>query len=472
MGRQKNRVLAAKSLGALLTLAVVGFGAGLYWYSAGRLELRGAVQPVWLEACAATQGRIGNIAVRAGQRVKSGQVLVSLGEEARRNSLVEAQAQLTALARMLPPRYRPASGPESGLEQGPGRDGESLEQRHDRLQAEEETARLRLQEASDHEAAASVYYSRIAMMFARHEVAESDRAVAETRLAAAGAEKVRIKADFEAASRERAASGNELLRVKETQMASGAGNLPLDTRLALYRQQRDRVASARLALEQTIVRSPVDGVVVEVRAVVGKTAMPGAPLVLLDPDEATLVVAARASKEDRQRIKTGMRCMVRIEGEETDHEGRITALRPLNMTADGNGDDTFRVDAAILAGSAAGTPVAPKMADAAGLGALVTVFLREPLTGTDDAGQYRADAPQALPDATGAAPARPGAEVPPQAPALPEVKTPVAKANVEPSFPASEALRPMRAPYPLRGSSASNSANNPSVVGEDILGKP
>lgn len=463
----KKRFLRMTS--AMLALAVLAGGVALYRYKEGRLELHGRVQTRYTVVPAASGGRVSDVAVVAGAPVTRGQVLVRLDEEARRTALVQAQEQLTLLAQMLPTQYRPA--PESG--------GESLDQRHERLQGEEEAATRHLQEATDREAEASVLYSRIAMMAARGKATGDDRAAAERYLAEVRRQKERAKHESEAASLSRATSGADIRRIKDAQRASGAADLPADIRVDRYRQQEERVSIAMRALEQSLLCSPVDGVVTEVLAIPGREVKPGAPLVVLRQEGAPLSVSARASADERKEIKPGMRCFVRVTGEDTNFDGYVSDLRPDQA---GNEAAAYRVSVSLLPGGPL-PPAAAHTANAEDFDAAVTVLLREPLyvTALDGDGQPGAAVaePAPMPPGQGAPPALPlriqtpsGSQAPPHdgdgAPSDAS-RQDEPEAGSEKTGRGAPALRPMQAPYPLKGSPLPDPGNNPSVVTKDIL---
>lgn len=472
----KKRSLRIVTAVLVLTLAIFAGLFVLYWHGEGRLVLRGRVQPNITVIPASTGGRISAVAVAAGDVVTRGQVLVRLDEEVRRKALVGAREQLNLLAQMLPPQYRPAPDSEHG--------GESLDQMHRRRQREEEMAMRRLQEASDREAEASVSYSRIAMLAARSEATGAERDAVAAYLAEVRQEKERARQEFEALSLARAASGADIRRVRDAQRASGTSGIPVDARLNNYRLQEERVSIAMRALEQSLLLSPADGVVAEVLVKPGQEVGPGTPLVLLRQDGATLFVLAPASADERKKLKRGMRCLVRVEGENTDFEGYVSDLRPEET---GEGAAMFRVALSLLPW-ATPLPGAMHAVDAAGLDAAVTILLREPIymaeLGGDGQTGKDVSEPTLTPPAEGAPPAAPlsvqspsghdasprnGGGAPSETPWRDTSGQGAPKPDTAGTGRGAPVLRPMEAPYPLKGSPFPDPDNNPSVVTEETL---
>lgn len=394
---------APKRGGVFLLLLAVGLLAGgglVWWHFSGRLVFDGEVRQQSLPLVAAAGGRVIAVDVAPGEAVRRGQLLLRLDETGLQQQLAEARQRLAATALTLPPQYLDVPG-----EGGVGR--ESLSQRLERRRLTEEKAMRRVEEASDREAQAAVTHSRAAMLAARGKLSAEELRGAELALEAARAESRAAREAFEQLSLGRAETSMDIRRLKETQQATGANLLPVETRLAAYENARQAAAAAEEALAFARLTAPVDGLVREVSARPGDILETAQTAIIMQPSGAEPEVRAALGPDKAARLAPGLPCRIALDGPERRlFSGYVLAVGP----AEKGGDVPVRV--ALLAEEAgpklpadtsANTSVkvlsvAPLPAD--GTRVEVTALLREPLLARP---QGRVT-PAALPEAASGAP--------------------------------------------------------------------
>jgi RND family efflux transporter MFP subunit len=98
-------------------------------------------------------------------------------------------------------------------------------------------------------------------------------------------------------------------------------------RQAVLAQRRSELALARQQLEDTVLRSPIDGIVRARSAFAGEFRAAGTPIVTVvrqDPLRLQLAVPERSASE----VRAGQLVKVTVEGENDVHEGRVVRLSP------------------------------------------------------------------------------------------------------------------------------------------------
>ena len=96
-------------------------------------------------------------------------------------------------------------------------------------------------------------------------------------------------------------------------------------REGLLSQRRSEVEIARQQLQDTVLRSPLDGAVRERQVTVGEYRAPGTPVLTIvrtDPLRLQLSVPERETSD----LKPGLVVRVRVEGDATEHEGRLERI--------------------------------------------------------------------------------------------------------------------------------------------------
>jgi HlyD family secretion protein len=135
----------------------------------------------------------------------------------------------------------------------------------------------------------------------------------------------------EALAKEGLSSGSELDSAKaaaiRAESAVQSAREEVRIRQATMRQRSSELGIARQALEDTIVRSPLDGIVQSRRGNVGEFLTAGAPLVVIvriDPLRLRVALPEREAADVRQ----GQPVRVTIPGEAAPHQGTVARLAP------------------------------------------------------------------------------------------------------------------------------------------------
>lgn len=116
----------------------------------------------------------------------------------------------------------------------------------------------------------------------------------------------------------------------------------LRNRQAVLAQRRSELALARQQLEDTVLRSPIDGTVRARMAFAGEYRAAGTPIVTVvrqDPLRLQLGVPERSAHD----VRAGQAVRVTVEGESGVHEGRIVRLSP----AIAEGTRTLAIEASV-----------------------------------------------------------------------------------------------------------------------------
>jgi len=113
-------------------------------------------------------------------------------------------------------------------------------------------------------------------------------------------------------------------------------------RQAVLAQRRSELAIARQQLEDSVLRSPIDGVVRARMAVAGEFRTAGTPIVTVvrqDPLRLQLAVPERSAGD----VRAGQLVRVSVEGDAEVHEGRVVRLSP----SIAEGTRTLAIEAAV-----------------------------------------------------------------------------------------------------------------------------
>ena len=207
-------------------------------------------------------GAVKEVKVVDTQSVKAGDVLVILDDADARVELAAAEAAL-AQARQ---QYRQALASGTSLSAQVGASNASVQQAEAALAAA----------MADRAAAADALQRRQALA-ASGAVSAEELVQARSGLAAADASLDRARAAV-AAARATTASSQGQLAVNR--VITGQGDMDTDPTVAAARA---RVDAARLALERTVIRAPVTGVVTQRRVQIGQRLAPGTPIMTIVP---------------------------------------------------------------------------------------------------------------------------------------------------------------------------------------------
>ena len=117
--------------------------------------------------------------------------------------------------------------------------------------------------------------------------------------------------------------------------------LPSGSGYTLLQQARVARALAELNLNSTQLKSPIDGVVAAVNVNVGDYALPGQPQVILLTPERLHVETTDLSERDLSAVQVGQEVSVAIKALNETVAGKVTAISPLAETL--GGDVVYRV---------------------------------------------------------------------------------------------------------------------------------
>jgi multidrug resistance efflux pump len=329
----------------------------------GRLGVAGTVEALQVDVSAKTPGRIVELTVREGQPVERGQLLVRLDRE-----------ELAAEARRAAAAVRSAQAQLRDLEAGARREEiEEAEARAVQAQArlddllagarpqEIEQARANLRNAEATRVWAERDFQRARELFGKELIAaaEVDRARQTYDVAVANETTARERLRLvEAGPREDevAAARAEVRAARERAQLLRAG--PRANAVEAARSQvTEAQAAAALAqarLAETLLYSPLTGVVLRKNLEVGETANPGVPiLTLMDPRDVWLRAYVAETDIGQLRIGQGADIMVdaypgrRFAGEVTEIASKAEFTPKNVQTKKGRVNLVFRVKIAV-----------------------------------------------------------------------------------------------------------------------------
>lgn len=338
---RKNRRRRAVLVVVSALIAVAGFG--LHQWFAGRVVSEwAAVQGAEYPLKAASAGKVLQVAVRDGQLVEAGELLLALDPVPLERALAEAEASLDLAMR----GGVPAADSDPSL-----REAEEHARRvSDAARREEEGARINMeQRTAEHARALFALRNPLA---SEAERAEASRAEADAR---ANMEKARTR--LKDSSDRRAAADQELRRLHDAARNTRPG--PVQVEL-----WRTRVEEARTALQHAVLIAPVRGKVFWVKAAQNGNVARGDELMKIMPLE-NLWVEARFTAGTP--LKEGQRCTVELD-EGPELEGTVQALSraeggvlaKIGLTLPKAGDDAEGVEAALYPGQDARVSVRVK----------------------------------------------------------------------------------------------------------------
>ncbi|HEX7751887.1 MAG TPA: HlyD family efflux transporter periplasmic adaptor subunit [Novosphingobium sp.] len=306
-----RRLAARKTWLARLALAVgLGVLVWLAWYLlVGRNHVGTDNAYVDAELAQVTPliaGQAIEVAVKDTQAVRRGQVLVRLDPTNARIALAQAEAELAEARR----RFRQTVATGSALSARVAAGGASVAQAQAQLaaaQADFEKARIDLQRREA--LAASGGVSGEELTSARQALASARAGVATAQATIAGARSTRQSAAGEL-------SANEAL-VRGSTEDTDPGVLAAKARLD----------AARLDLDRTVIRAPIDGVVTRRQVQLGQRVAQGAPIMSLVP-LSQVYVQANFKERQLRDVRVGMPAEVTadIYGGDVVYHGKVAGF--------------------------------------------------------------------------------------------------------------------------------------------------
>ena len=303
--RRRNRLLLAFAL----LVAIAAVAAYAYWtlYASHYVATDNAYAAVEAaQITPAVAGTIAEVRVKDTQAVKRGDVLVVIDPTDAQLALAQTEAELDRAVRKV---------------KGYVANDASLEAQVLARAADEQRAAAQLAAATADFERAKIDLERRVALAASGSVsgdeltrAKNAHAAAQANLAAAHAAAAQARAGREAALGAKAANAA---------LIDGA-NEDTNPEVALARAKRDQ---ARVDLERTTIRSPVDGVVAKRQVQLGQRVQPGVPLLAVVPVQ-DMHVDANFKEGQLENVRTGQRATVKADlyGSSIIYHGRVEGL--------------------------------------------------------------------------------------------------------------------------------------------------
>jgi membrane fusion protein, multidrug efflux system len=302
-----KRARLLRILGIVVVVAALLWGIWYYVTQAGRVETDNAyVGADTAQVTALISGPVAEVRVGGTQMVKKGDVLVVLDPADAKVDVATAEAALFQAQQ----RYGQASAQVGSARAKLASRGADIAQ-----------ARARVAEAN-------AGYERARVELARREALAGSGAVSADELSAARAAFATARA-----SRELASAG-----VASAEATSLSASSDLTATEALTRgtsistapdvaAARARLDAARLNLERTVIRAPIDGVVTNRQVQIGQRIAAGAPIMTIVPT-ATAYVDANFKESQLRRVRVGMPVELTSDfyGSDVVYHGKVTGF--------------------------------------------------------------------------------------------------------------------------------------------------
>jgi len=277
-----------KKLLRILAIVVVSIAAlwGIWYFltQAGRVSTDNAyVGADSATVTALVSGPVKAVRVSGTQVVKTGDVLVILDDADQRIAVADAEAAL----RQARQRYGQSSANADAARARVGARGAEIAQ-----------ARARLRDADASVAKARAELARRESIAGTGAVSAEELTAARTALASAGAARDLAAAGIASAEATRGSASGDLGAAEAVVRGTTIDTAP-DVAAA-----QARLDKARLDLERTVIRAPVDGVVTNRQVQVGQRIAAGAPIMVVVPI-ATAYVDANFKESQFKRIRIG-----------------------------------------------------------------------------------------------------------------------------------------------------------------------
>ncbi|WP_374526639.1 HlyD family efflux transporter periplasmic adaptor subunit [Sphingopyxis sp.] len=277
-----------KKLLRILAIVVVSLAAiwGIWYFltQAGRVSTDNAyVGADSATVTALVSGPVREVRVSGTQVVKKGDVLVILDDADQRIAVADAEAAL----RQARQRYGQSSA-----------NADAARARVSARGAEIAQARARLRDADAAVAKARAELARRESIAGTGAVSAEELTAARTALASAGAARDLAAAGIASAEATRGSASGDLGAAEAVVRGTTIDTAP-DVAAA-----QARLDKARLDLERTVIRAPVNGVVTNRQVQVGQRIAAGAPIMIIVP-VATAYVDANFKESQFRRIRLG-----------------------------------------------------------------------------------------------------------------------------------------------------------------------
>jgi multidrug resistance efflux pump len=309
---------------AAILMAALGL-TGCRREAPGSLAVTGQIEGTAVDAGSKVGGRISEVLVKEGDRVKEGQVLLKLETAEAEAALMAAKAKV-AQAQATLEKLQNGATPEQ-LRQAEAAVDQAREL-YRRAQAGARTQEVQAGAAGAAAAQARLSeaqstYNRIQKLYAQQAVsaqqldqarAAFEAAQAQHRAAAEQANLVKEgtrQEDIDAAK-----AALDRMQAQLDEVKKGPRKEDIDAAKALLDAAKADEARAQTALDETVVKSPRDGVVESLDVHPGDLVKPGAIVRIVDPEDLDLIVYVSAGVLGRMRLGQSVKVTTDSTGDE------------------------------------------------------------------------------------------------------------------------------------------------------------
>jgi len=300
--------------------------------SSEKIFASGTIEATEVDVCPEVSGKIVSLLVEEGDLVKAGQVLAEIESEELKAKYQQAEAQVESakaqVARAKAALEAKRKSAEAQLSQAEAAFRQAKAQYEKALQGprpqEVKTAAANLEAAKAQLDLTRKTFERIEFLYEQGAVSEQelDEAEAKLEVAAANLEKAAQQlsiteegtrqedlaaaaaaVDYARAAVNLAAAQKEVVRAEEANYEAALENL---------KQAEALLAQAKAALDKTVIKAPLDGVVLLKNFEVGELAVPGVPLVTLG-DLSKVWLRLYLPEPEIGKIKLGQEVEVRVD---------------------------------------------------------------------------------------------------------------------------------------------------------------
>ena len=331
--REHPRARLVVLLGAALLVAV-----GIYlwiqhitWESTDDAQVQGHIMPI----SPRIGGNIQQVNVEEGQRVKAGDVLVTIDPTDYQVALARAQAELQdaeAQGRAAKTNVPITSVSTASQVSVARADVNNAQAGIDAAQKQVDAAQAKLSEAQATAAKNNADLERYKQLVAKEEISRQqyDQAVAAAEVGQAGVESARANLAaaqqqvVQARSRlQQAQAGLENARTAPQQLSVTQARAASAN--ATIAKQQAAVKQAELNLGYTVIKSPVDGIVGRKSAEVGQNVQPGQELLTVVPLNDVWVIA-NFKETQLRNMRPGQPAKISVDAYGRDYKGRVEAI--------------------------------------------------------------------------------------------------------------------------------------------------
>ena len=322
----------------VLLVAALLIAGGIYlwiqhitWESTDDAQIQGHIMPL----SPRISGNIQQVNVEEGQRVKAGDVLVTIDPTDYQVALARAQADLQdaeAQARAAHTNVPITSVSTSSQVSAAQADVNNAQAGIDAAQKQVDAAQAKLNEAQATAAKNNADLERYKQLVAKEEISRQqyDQAVAAAQVGQAGVESARANL---AAAQQQVVQARSRLQQAQAQLES-ARTAPQQISVTQARaasanatiaKQQAVVKQAELNLSYTVIKSPVDGIVGRKSAEIGQNVQPGQELLTVVPLNDVWIIA-NFKETQLKNMRAGEPAKISVDAYGRDYKGHVEAI--------------------------------------------------------------------------------------------------------------------------------------------------